>query len=171
MDWAKTLDVLSKITTILVLSLGAIGAYYKFLKGRIFRPRLQLDVGGRVIQEGGVVCLLVNLQIKNVGASTVEFSREGTHIKIYSYDPEFYEPITHQAVWQSLDTFRIFEHIGWIESGEQTQDALLIALPHQPQVAFRVDMIVIAHDIAFKTRTVIGWTTPESIKTKERQAT
>ena len=157
-----TLEVAEKIITIVVLSLGTIGAYYKFLKGKIFRPRLQLDVGGRVIEDGELTCLLVNLQLKNVGTSTVEFNREGTLIKVFYYGADYYEPTPHLAFWQPLRSFRIFENIGWIESGEQTQDAVLIALPRKKEVAFRVDMTVIAHGIAFRTRGIIEWKTAQT---------
>ena len=170
MNWAAALEVAEKITTIVVLSLGAIGAYYKFLKGRIFKPRLQLDVGGRVICDGDVTCLLVNLQLKNVGASTVQFNKEGTLIEVYYYGAEYYEPTPHLAFWQPLKKFRIFENLGWIESGEQTQDAVLIALPRKREVAFRVDMTVIAHGIAFKTRGVIDWPKPDPSSKQKKEA-
>lgn len=166
---AAALEVAEKITTIVVLSLGAIGAYYKFLKGKIFRPRLQLDVGGRVIDDGEVTCLLVNLQLKNVGTSTVEFNRAGTQIKVYYYGADYYDPTPHLAFWQPLRSFRIFENIGWIESGEQTQDAVLIALPRKKEVAFRVDMTVIAHKIAFRTRGIIEWKTSEATNTAAKE--
>ncbi len=161
MDWNNTLAAAEKITTILVLSLGGIGAYYKFFKGRIFRPRLQLAVGGRVIRNGEVTCLLVITQLKNVGASSIEFSKAGTSIKVYYYGAEFYEPSPHLAVWQPLKRFRIFEDHEWIESGETIKDVLLIPLSRKPEVAFRVDMTVNAHNISFKTRSIVEWETSQ----------
>lgn len=162
MDWTKTIELVEKLTTILVLGLGAFGAYYKFLRGRIFRPRLQLDTGGRVVRDGDVTCLKVTAQIRNVGVSSVAFNTKGTGIHVYSYGPEYYYPRPHLAYWQLLGSFRIFENQEWIESGERINDALLIDIPPQPKVAFKVELVVNAHRITFKNKVIIEWKTPKT---------
>ncbi len=168
MDWTKKLEVIEKFTTILVLGLGGFGAYYKFLRGRIFKPRLQLGTGGKVVRDGAVTCLMVTMQIKNVGVSAVEFNNKGTLINVFSYGPDYYEPEPHLAMWQPVDSFRIFESQEWIESGEIVNDALLIAIPPTRQVAFKVEMVVNARGISFKDKLIIEWQTPKTDKQQRK---
>jgi hypothetical protein len=156
-DWPKTVDFIGKIVTIGALVLGGLAAYYKFFKGRTFHPRLQPDVSGTLIRDGEVVCLLITVQLKNVGVSSVYFSKEGTRIDLYSYGADSYLPTPHLAIWQHLETFRILNDHKWIESGETIKDQLLIPIATARQVAYKIAMTVNAQKISFRSNAVIEW--------------
>jgi hypothetical protein len=156
-DWRTTLDFTEKMVTISALVLGGLAAYYKFFKGRTFHPRLQPDVSGTLIRNGEVVCLLITIQLKNVGVSSVYFSKEGTRIDLYSYGVDSYLPTPHLAIWQHLETFSILDHHKWIESGEAIKDQLLIPIANDRHVAYKIAMTVNAEKISFRSNAVIEW--------------
>lgn len=162
LNWSNTLDNIEKIFTILAIILGGVGAYLKFFKGRTYHNRLQLEVSGRVVIDGEVTCLLVTMQLKNVGVSSVYLDAEGTRIDVYSYAPESYQPMPHLAIWQTLKTFPIFQNCEWIESGEAAKDELLIRIADQRQVAFKIDMTVNSRGISFRSRAIVKWKDGES---------
>lgn len=156
-DWLVTVEFIEKIVTIGALVLGGIAAYYKFFKGRTFHPRLQPEVSGTLVRDGEVVCLLITVQLKNVGVSSVYFSEKGTRIDLYSYGADSYLPTPHLAVWEHLETFRILNDHEWIESGEAIKDQLLIPIATDRQVAYKIAMTVNAQKISFRSNAVIEW--------------
>ena len=64
------------------LVLAAIWAYYKFFRGRTFRPRLKLTASGTIRPTGASAELLAVAQIENVGLSKLEISQAGTALII-----------------------------------------------------------------------------------------
>jgi len=164
---AKLMSILVGIATILAV----IGAYYRFVKGRIFRPRLQPEASAKLVRTDDAKCVLVEARLRNVGAASIDLTREGTAIDLYSYEPEKYRPRPHLAIWTHLTTFRIFEDHKSIESGETIIDAQLIPVSQKPVIAFKVEMNVNAYDISFKTRTVIDCEVPQETKPARKEET
>src|SRR5580700_3460648 len=78
------------ITETLAIAIGGLWAYYKFFKGRTFRPRLELSVEGKAWNEKHVTHLRTFAQIKNVGLSKLELPQEGSGLRVFSHD--FHKP-------------------------------------------------------------------------------
>jgi hypothetical protein len=71
LDWAKTLESSEHLFTVLGIIIGGFWAYYGFIKGRVYMPRLEPKIIGEIIYIEGICCLSVGLELKNVGASKV----------------------------------------------------------------------------------------------------
>jgi hypothetical protein len=155
-DWFRALDSGEKIVTILAIIVGGFGAYWRFFKGRTYHNRLQPEVAGKLVRKGELNCLWVTMRLKNVGVSSVYLKKDGTRIDVF-YAAEHNAQTTHLGIWQHLKTFRIFENCKWIESGEAAKDELLIHIPGELPVAFKIDMTVNStKDISFRSRAIVG---------------
>lgn len=143
-DWSKTIDSSQKIITALGIIIGGLWAYIKFFRGRTFRPRLELTNVGKVIRTGPIECLLVKVQLKNVGLSIVKLSLDLTYVEIYLFDTETAEPEQElcRVPWDRPLPYEVFQDHGWIEPGETITDELLFQLPQSGQITCRVDLIV-----------------------------
>src|SRR5215469_5898239 len=112
------------IAETLALMIGGLWAYYKFFKGRTFRPRLELTVSGKAWSRDNVTYLVAGMSLKNVGLSKLELSQEGTGLRVFSQSMVSPENAT-KAEWDRKITLSVFEKHGWIEPGETISDQAL----------------------------------------------
>ena len=69
MDIKDSVEIAEKIATIAALVVGGVWAYFNFIKGRIYRPRLHPEVSGMVVVEHEQIYLHITSTITNVGNS------------------------------------------------------------------------------------------------------
>jgi hypothetical protein len=125
-NWSETLSNTERVVKIAAVVIGGVWAYLKFIRGRVYRPRLEPSVSGRIAHVDGHPHLVVSLSMENVGSSKVDIDQKGTGLRLFS--PELTPIATPptQVGWMRLGTFSVFEKHGWIESGECIRDELLI---------------------------------------------
>lgn len=133
-DWAK----LVQIAAIIV---GAIAAYIKWFRGRLYRTRLEVSVSGSFV-ETSPSQLLATARAKNVGLSKVLIKQEGSGLRIFS--PITTKPISEvlSVEWKREGTFQIFQEHEWIESSETIESRLLIALPDGQPRTYRLELLL-----------------------------
>lgn len=153
-NWPETLSNTEKVVKIAAIVIGGVWTYLKFIRGRIYRPRLRLSVSGRIAMVEGQQHLVVNLTMENVGSSKVDIGEEGTGLRLFSpaLTPAVVPP--DQTVWMRLGSFSVFEKPGWLETGESIQDQLLIALPPGGSV-FKLEFRVVARKIEWHARAIV----------------
>jgi hypothetical protein len=108
----------------LAIIVGAWAAYYKFLKGRIFRPRIDLSVQGSLISKSKIPLMQITAKIKNTGLSKVRLS--DVTVDVWSSK----EPIANsfrEVIWEHIDCYPMFGD-AWIEPGESIEDQTLVPL-------------------------------------------
>src|SRR6516164_3819133 len=64
-------DTISKAVTAVAVIIGGVWAYFKFVRGRTYRPRLEVDLAGQWWPVNGKWLLQTRVMVKNVGASKV----------------------------------------------------------------------------------------------------
>ncbi len=82
MDWHEVIERIQKIAQVLAVCIGGIWVYFNTLRGRVYVPRLELDLSGTRLQEGRAQYLLITMQFKNVGASLVEIEKKNTALRV-----------------------------------------------------------------------------------------
>ena len=83
LDDAKTVaDIVGTLITALAVIVTALWAYYRFVKGRTYRPRLEVSMGGEWFTVDGKRLLLARVRLKNIGASVVELLQKGTGLRV-----------------------------------------------------------------------------------------
>ena len=141
-NWEKLSNILQNVFTMSALVLGGIISYFKFVKGRIFSPRLEPAIKGRFREVDGCRFLIISAELKNVGASKVSIdSSSGFDI---SFDecasiPEGDRLPIEEVVWRPPVSYRVFESHEWIESGETIREERVFSIKSDV-IAARVDL-------------------------------
>jgi hypothetical protein len=139
-DWDRTLENTERIVTILGLLTGGAWAYFKFFRGRVFVPRLETDLAGRVSAADGALLLTASVRLKNVGLSRVDIHQRGTALRLSVLRGLAGLAQAAEAPWEKARAFEIFLRHRWIESGETIHEEILIALPAAGLRAFRLEL-------------------------------
>jgi hypothetical protein len=126
-DVNKIVDMFGTAVTALALIIGGVWAYFKFVKGRTYRPRLEVGLYGQWVTVDRKRLLHARLTVKNIGASVVNLLQEGTGLRISV--PERDQPPTPVAqVWRVIRVFEVLGEHEWIEPQETVSDDLLLDL-------------------------------------------
>lgn len=152
------------VTETLGLILGGLWAYYKFFKGRTFRPRLELAINGKLSDAGHLTHLATFAQIKNVGLSKLELSQTGTALRVFSHTLSKLENTPAVVEWERKITLPVFAKHDWIEPGESISDELLIALAKIGHSAVKLELRVVSRGIEWNCLTIVE---PNTKETKE----
>jgi hypothetical protein len=131
-DWTR----LVQVTAIIV---GAIAAYIKWFRGRLYQTRLEISVVGSLV-EASPSQLLATARVKNLGFSKVPIKQEGSGLRIFSAMPTEPIPEMLSVEWKREGTFPVFQEQKWIESSEAIEDQLLVTLPEGHPRTYRVEL-------------------------------
>ncbi len=96
-SWSSTTQAAASAVTACVAIAAAVAAYFKFVRGRTFQPRLTLAVTGEITEIHGVSALVVEVDVKNDGQSGVVLD------PCYSQSLDIF--ILDEPVWD--DAFRL----------------------------------------------------------------
>jgi hypothetical protein len=136
----NVLNIVEQVCKILAILATGFWAYYRFLKGRTFRPRLELSVSGTAARHEGVNCLICSMSVKNVGLSRVDIVREGTGLRVSESNVTAFQPI-EAAGWTPKAVFDALLQHAWIEPNEPITEQIVIGLPSSNiilQLEFRI---------------------------------
>lgn len=157
-----TLAQLETVVKISAIIVGGVAAYYKFVKGRVHKLRLELKVSGSVHCEGGVSYLLVTASAKNIGLSKFDISQEDSGLRVTSFKPS-----THLTAAQKIESsdwkFQvlsdIFKEEILIEPSETIEEQHLFAIPGcgNEHSAFQVVMRMVSNQSYWEANRIIRW--------------
>lgn len=133
-----TLDIILKILNVLAILIGGFWAYFKFIKGRLFHPRLELNLEGQLLQNNNVSHLLLKYEVKNVGLSKVNINTDNSGMRVKKYYPRLDSMEIENVKWNHLGSFSIFEKHKWIESGEIIKESNLLSIKGSEKVFYQV---------------------------------
>lgn len=151
LDELKTLtDILSALVTALAVVVGGLWAYFKLIRGRTFRPHVEVDVLAEWLGKEGHRGIKISVQLKNIGAAKIELLQNGSGMRVkrlsqYQNDPPA------EAVWDDFGgVYEVFLHHEWIEPGETVIDDLMLVLG--PEQIIEVETRII---LAWKPSNVV----------------
>lgn len=126
-DIKTVVDIISATTTAVALTVGGLWAYFKFVKGRTYRPRLEVGMSGRWRHLGGKDLLHARITVRNIGGSVITLIQKGTGLRVSEMATD--QPSAPAAVaWDVLRVFEILAEHEWIEPGETVSDDVLLDL-------------------------------------------
>lgn len=151
-----------QVMTILAIVLGGAWAYFNFIKGRVYHPRLEPRVSAVLKPSPNFKHVLINAEVKNVGLSNVPIQKEGTGIRLLALTQENYVTTGWEIDWEDhhLVTLSVFESHGWIEPGETIREQRLIPLREEGLLALRVELRIVSKGIEWNDATTIDATPP-----------
>jgi hypothetical protein len=128
LDSLKTvIDIIESVVTGAALIIGGIWAYFKFIKGRTFRPRLEVNMFGQWRTVGQKQLLHARVRVKNIGSSNVKLRQQGTGLRVSVLSPRQPSP-PGVSSWDSRRVFVILSEHAWIEPGETVSDDMFLDL-------------------------------------------
>ncbi len=143
------------IFEIAAIIFGGAWTYINYFRGRIYKPRLEPSITGKIIGSGGL--LRVDVQIKNVGLSKVNIDQRGTALLIQSKDSA--SPISdgpRLAIWTNPIAFDVFMQHEWIESGEVICESFVLDLPENLPRSYKVRLEVVSGRITWNAESIAG---------------
>jgi hypothetical protein len=136
----ECINIIEKTLTSLAIIVGGFWTYYKFIKGRLFKSRLELSIESKIIDDSH---LLLNYELKNIGFSKVNLNKEASGIRIMKYYPIDDSMEIESSQWIHIGSFPIFEKHRWIESGETIKESNLLSLDDNNNPFYKSILIII----------------------------
>lgn len=126
-DIKTIVEIAGTFVTAAAVIAGGLWAYFKFVRGRTFRPRLEVALSGQweVIDKRPI--MRARVTVKNIGASDVTLLQTGTGLRLSTIKADR-PPPPAPVEWESLKVFSILREHQWIEPGETVSDDLLLHL-------------------------------------------
>jgi hypothetical protein len=153
MDTKDIVDIISKIITVLA-TIGAAGwAFYRFVKGRVFKPRLTLTVSARRLRMKGTEYVLYIVELSNVGLSRIDI--DSADLRICSLTGKADAELVGVPQRDSLGTCQVLLAHSYVESGEVLREENLLILPVDQSFPILLDFRVVARGESF-TATAIA---------------
>jgi hypothetical protein len=121
---------------------GGPWAFFRFIRHRTLKRRLELGVGGELVRDGGGTRLVVRSQARNIGLREVRLDGAGTVIRIYAQELEPAEDLrqSSEAAWSWLGTWHVFGDRQILEPSEPVEEQTLIELPHTTLAALKIEL-------------------------------
>ncbi len=131
-NWAPWLDAAEKVFRIAGYFAGGAWAYFKFFRGRTFRPRLEPSIAAHLHRRAPQRLLTAAVKIKNVGLSRVDVLQKGTGVRVYR--------LGEGSRWDRIETLEVLKGHGWIEPGETIEEHVLAEIPGDDPPALKIEL-------------------------------
>ncbi len=148
------LDLIRTTVQVVVVAVGAVWGYYRFVRSRTFKLRLEPTVSAIVRNEKHSTYVKISSKLKNIGQCKVDVSQTGSAVTILSHIPK----VTNGAdiiIWQRLETLPVFEKHAILEPGETVNDEVLVAVPAAVGQAFRLELRLISKGIEWNAVSIV----------------
>jgi hypothetical protein len=147
-DIRDFVDIVFKSIAAIATIVGGAWAYYHFIKGRVFKPRLTLSTSARRLQTQGTEYVLSTIELSNVGLSRIEIA--SADIRVCSISGTAVD--LPQLIW--LKTVNVLLAHSSVEPGEILKEQNILALASDQNLPILLDFRVVAKGISFTATTI-----------------
>jgi hypothetical protein len=151
----EVLDIISKIVPALAILTGGFWAYFKYIKGRLFYPRIELQINGELNIINSFPHLLLKYQVKNIGLSKVDLDKEASGIRVMKYDPPDDSLEIESADWKPIGSFSILNKHNWIESSETINESSLYSITEMSNTVYKVELRIVGKGKSWEAMDII----------------
>jgi hypothetical protein len=139
-------EVVDNIVTSGAVVIGGIWAYFKFIRGRTFAHRAELNSTVALERTVGRSYLCVTVSLKNTGLSKLPLEKDMKVMRLFGAAGEVDGRID-AAKWERLMTLPMLQHHEWLEAQETVTDTMVYSLPGVHEfgphyAAYQVEAIV-----------------------------
>jgi hypothetical protein len=127
-QWSRLAEIADHTVTALAILVGGLWAYLKFVRGRTFAHRAELDVSGTLFGYGGDRIVRAAVRVKNTGLSKLHLKPNGKVVYLHGIAATGWAP-EGNVEWEKLTITRILGGVAWIEAHESVSDEALIPVP------------------------------------------
>lgn len=146
MDLKTATDVVSNVVTSTAVVVGGIWAYFKFIRGRTFAHRAELNVSSTLVRGARSQFLSVVVSLTNTGLSRLPLNEKMKVIRLFGMVQNSTRyPSTVE--WERISTLPILQQHAWLEAQEAVTDVITYELSPVDEArpaysAYRVETIV-----------------------------
>jgi hypothetical protein len=155
LNWGDVARGVAALVQIVAIVVGGGWAYYKFIRGRTFKPRAEIDLDASLVEADGHRALSVTVAFRNVGLIYIPF-----------IPPPPTEPIRMVSIWTAVASQEVGAGLVWeasspplveifkdyrgCEVGERVTDHVLVPVPAGPVpalgpwLAYRVSATIVS---------------------------
>jgi len=151
----EAFDIISKIVPVVAILTGGFWAYFKYIKGRLFYPRIELQVNGELEIIDSFPHLILNYQVKNIGLSKVDLDKEASGIRVMKYNPPDDSLEIESADWQSIGSFSVLDKHSWIESSETINESSLYSITQMNNTVYKVELRIVGKGKSWEAMHII----------------
>ena len=168
---------IADLITVLAIIVGGVWAYFRFVKDRTYRPRVELSVraGYLVPFDGQPRHLLCMVWLRNIGGTKLALGQTNSGILLSRPAENGLAGGFASEDWleESEVSFTIFPFHAWLESHELIEDCVLIRPTTTASEVIRVEAQVLLHrkslrDIAVYASTIVHrdhlWSTERKLE-------
>ena len=127
MDVKTATDVASNIVTSAAVLVGGVWAYFKFIKGRTFAHRAELDVSPTLEASADSLYLSVAITLKNTGLSKLPLNDDMKVMRLFGLTHTANSAVS-AAKWERVLTVPILDQHAWLEAQETVTDSVVYNL-------------------------------------------
>ncbi len=162
-NWSDVGNTVQSFATAAAIVVGGAFTYFKFVKDRVFRPRVDLELDAEVVVDRhGVRFVVCHATVHNMGHAKLAIRHdgagptEGTAIVVRLGEAG---PGAGDATfWAEIDEsvlIDVFEQHDWLESGETIRDEVVIRMSSDESSTYRVELwLVVANPVPFRHRRI-----------------
>jgi len=173
LDDAKTVaDIAEAVFTVGAVIVGGLFAYYKFLKDRVYRPRVGVALTAGHLQADGGRYLACRASVSNLGSSKIRLLQAGTGLRVSSHDTNGADYT--ETSWLQRRTITVLQQHAWIEAKETIQHDSMVRIPANETAYLLEARLVLENkpvNIAVYSRAVVPPGAQWSMKGSELVAT
>ncbi len=124
-------ETTNHLTQSLALIVGGAWAYLKFLRGRTFAYRADIELAGEIVDLRRRPAVMAHLSFTNTGLSKLPLKEGGKVIHLYGTSAAVWAPPA-ELEWRRIFTALVLAEHDWIEPGETVTEDVLLPLPTDP---------------------------------------
>ena len=139
--WPDAAQGAGAIVQAVAILVGGGWAYFKFVHGRTFAHRGELDIRSSFVAGAGDVgALHVCVTFRNTGLSQIPLSENAKQVYTYATSGDDWDPARNVDWGDYLKLTPLFGEHEWIEAQEIVTDEVLVPVPHA--AAYRLVALV-----------------------------
>lgn len=129
MDLKTTADTVHNIVTSSAVIIGGVWVYFKFIRGRTFAHRGELQVSPVLESNGNSLHLSVTIRFKNTGLSKIPLNPNMTFLYLFGITGNTNNG-PYPATWEEIPPIsQVFDQHAWVEGQESVEDTVVYNLP------------------------------------------
>lgn len=137
-------DIVASGATTLATVLAGLWAYYRYLKGRLFKPRLTLAISAQCLHADSSNYLVCALEMKNVGLTKVNIQKAHVRAVVLSSTPRR-NVITTRKILLTQD---------WVEPGATINEQEAISCQTHSGIV-KVEFSVVTGGSTFRATSIV----------------
>ena len=155
MSFTLVLDNLRTFLEIVAILAGGTFAYMKFVHGRLFQPKLDIEADGKEISVTGKSQVLVCVRVKNVGFSRVIIDEKTSVLRVFIEEERLNLDFTDAAMWRHIATVPLLKDHEYIDPLEVVREEDLFCINDKEQNCLRFEITVSSVGRIWRASTIV----------------